>query len=134
MEKRGERRGGYSCIFAEWLGVKSSFQVSFRPSPPTPYARGDRRRTVGYARYSAGVAVGSEASLSAHPKPYPPHSPPPFPSSLSPILWRLAGRGGMEQAEVDIREGERQIRWRRGGMDPGGRPVGAGGLPGRGRL
>jgi hypothetical protein len=65
MEKRGERCGGYSCVFAEWLGVKWYFQVSFHPSPPTPYARGDRRRTVGYARYSTGVVVGSEASIGA---------------------------------------------------------------------
>jgi hypothetical protein len=66
----------------------------------------------------------------------------PFPSSffarLSPIVWRLAARGGMEQAAADIRgadrEGERQIRWRRGGTDLEGRPAGGGGLAGRGWL
>jgi hypothetical protein len=98
MEKRGERCGGYACIFAEWLGAKSSFQVSFRPSPPRPYARGDRRRTVGYARYSDGVAMGSEASIGVSmrtPETLSPHSPPLFRSSLS---HRVAA-GGWRRAE-----------------------------------
>jgi hypothetical protein len=48
-------------------GAKSTFHVPIRPSPPRSYARGDRRRAAGYARYSFRVAVGSEAPLGVSP-------------------------------------------------------------------
>jgi hypothetical protein len=69
VEKRGERRGGFVCNFAEWLGAKPSFHLSFRPSLTSPYLRGGRRRAGGYVHNSDGIAVSEpvEASLAAQP-------------------------------------------------------------------
>jgi hypothetical protein len=69
VEQRGERRGGFVCIFAEWLGAKPSFHVSFHPSLTSPYWRGGWRSAGGYTRNSDDVAVSEplEASLAAQP-------------------------------------------------------------------
>jgi hypothetical protein len=48
VEKRGERRGGYPCIFAKWSGVKLSFYISFRSGDCGEDGRGDLPFAAGY--------------------------------------------------------------------------------------
>jgi hypothetical protein len=48
VEKRGERRGGYPCIFTDRSGVKSSFHVSFCPGDCGEDGRGDLPFAAGY--------------------------------------------------------------------------------------
>jgi hypothetical protein len=72
--------------------------------------RGGRRCAGGYARYSAGAVVGSEAPVPLCPLSSEPY-PLPFPSSLSLIspvvwLWRLQSFLGFLTAALDGAEVE----------------------------
>jgi hypothetical protein len=48
VEKRGEGRGGYPCIFVDRSGVKSSFHVSFCSGDCGEDGRGDLPFAAGY--------------------------------------------------------------------------------------
>jgi hypothetical protein len=60
VERRGERRGGCACGFAEWPRTEPSFHVSFRPSP---HRRGGRRGAGRYARYSTDEVEGRKPPI-----------------------------------------------------------------------